>query len=315
MKILRYILILSCILSMILSPLCADDKMVKKENIKEFAKKDSKNPNDSKAKVIESKTQDSKNVTIESKDSGVKNLAYSIQVGSFKDIKNAGNLADYLNKKGLDAFFFKENDMYKVRFGNFLNEAQARESAAKLQAQRLIDDFFLITPQSYAINSLKKSLDSKDSKTTNNPNISKPKVTESKTTSAKKDADNITKNVRDSLVKHAHSYLGVPYKWGGESSSGFDCSGLVRAVYRLNGLDLPRRSIEQFNTGKFVPKKDIQVGDLVFFTNNGKGVNHVGIYIGNGKFIHAPGRGKFVKIDNLHSSYWVKNYKGSRRYL
>ncbi len=211
-------------------------------------------------------------------------VAYSIQVGSFKDLRNAGNLADSLNKRGLDAFFFKEKDMYKVRFGNYKDSNNARKAALKYQQQKVIGDFFIINPQSYAINQPKQS----------------PK----------------TQNVvRKNLSQDAHQYLGVPYKWGGTTSSGFDCSGLVRAVYRLNGLTLPRTSREQYDSGKFVAKQNLQIGDLVFFANNGKHINHVGIYIGNNQFIHAPGKGKKVTKANLSNKYWVKAYRGGRTYF
>ncbi|AQQ60493.1 hydrolase [Helicobacter bilis] len=212
----------------------------------------------------------------------VKHVAYSIQVGSFSELKNAGNLADYLNKQGLDAFFFKEKGMYKVRFGNYKDSETARKIANTYKKKSIIDDFFIISPQSYAINQ------------------HKPKTHD---------------KVRKNIAKDAHQYIGVPYKWGGTTSSGFDCSGLVRAVYRLNGLTLPRTSIEQYGSGKFVAKNNLKVGDLVFFTNNGKQVNHVGIYIGNNQFIHAPGKGKKVTIANLNTNYWVKAYRGGRTYL
>ena len=87
-------------------------------------------------------------------------------------------------------------------------------------------------------------------------------------------------------------------------------------MYQLNGLSLPRISRDQFNTGKFVLKSHLQAGDLVFFTTNkSKVVNHVGIYIGNGKFIHAPGKGKKVTIANLENNYWKRVYRGARKYL
>ncbi|RDU67688.1 hydrolase [Helicobacter didelphidarum] len=219
------------------------------------------------------------------KDSTISNIAYSIQVGSFQKLENAGKLADSLNKNGLDAFFFKENGMYKVRFGNYKSSNEAKDMALKFQKQHLIDKFFIINPTSYSMN---QQVSQKDK----------------------------AKNTRYNLSKRAHEYLGVPYKWGGESSSGFDCSGLVRAVYKLNGMSLPRTSRDQFNTGSFVLKSNLQIGDLVFFTtNNGQAVNHVGIYIGNGKFIHAPGKGKKVVIANLDSSYWKKVYRGARKYI
>ncbi|WP_300447514.1 C40 family peptidase [uncultured Helicobacter sp.] len=122
--------------------------------------------------------------------------------------------------------------------------------------------------------------------------------------------------MREDIVKSAHQYMGVPYKWGGTTESGFDCSGLTRAVYLLNGISLPRASYEQYNEGDSVSKAKLQKGDLVFFiTDKGKKINHVGIYIGNNEFIHAPSRGKVVSKARLDSSYWGKAYRGARSYL
>ena len=214
-----------------------------------------------------------------------KSLGYSVQVGSFKQLENAGRLSENLNKKGLDAFFFKEGGNYKVRFGNFKSYDLAKSKATENRKLGLIGDFFIIYPQSYKINK--------------------------QTTQKVKNHD-----VRASLVKDAHSYLGTPYKWGGDSSSGFDCSGLARAVYRLSGMDLPRVSQEQFNAGKAISPGKLQEGDLVFFiTNNGKKINHVGIYIGNNEFIHAPGTGKKVSKARLDNVYWKKVYKGAKSYF
>lgn len=215
-----------------------------------------------------------------------KPLAYSVQVGSFSNVENAGKLVDSLNKKGLDAFLFKEKGMYKVRFGNYQSLEIAKSKAQRYQKQGLIDEFFILSPQKYAINK---------------NNIPKQKK---------------SKNIRDDLVESAHDYLGVPYKWGGTSESGFDCSGLTRAVYRLNGISLPRTSFDQYDDGTSISKSKLQKGDLVFFiTNKGKRINHVGIYIGNNEFIHAPSKGKVVSKARLDSNYWSKAYKGARSYL
>ena len=119
-------------------------------------------------------------------------------------------------------------------------------------------------------------------------------------------------------MKTARKYIGVPYRWGGETAEGgFDCSGLTMVVYRLNGLNLPRNSRSQFDYGTFVYKKDLKPGDLVFFAT-GKSktrVSHVGIYIGSSRFIHAPRRGRNVEIASLNSEYFSKTYMGGRRYF
>ncbi|MCY0870364.1 MAG: NlpC/P60 family protein [Firmicutes bacterium] len=115
------------------------------------------------------------------------------------------------------------------------------------------------------------------------------------------------------LLKYAESFMGVPYVWGGESPSGFDCSGFVQYIFRHFGVDLYRTSEEQFGEGLSVSIKDLQPGDLVFFTTYAPGATHVGIYIGNGQMVDAQDMG--VSIDNVFNSYWGPKYLGARQVL
>jgi cell wall-associated NlpC family hydrolase len=111
------------------------------------------------------------------------------------------------------------------------------------------------------------------------------------------------------VVETSKKYIGVPYASGGVSQSGFDCSGFVQFVYKQHGLLLPRNSTDMFHEGARVT--DLRSGDLVFFNTSGTGVSHVGIYIGNNRFISATSKG--VKIDHLYDSYWGPKYLGAKR--
>lgn len=104
--------------------------------------------------------------------------------------------------------------------------------------------------------------------------------------------------INEQVVLIAKQYLGVPYVWGGEMPSGFDCSGFVQYVHRRLGVDLSRTTYTQVDEGITVSREDLKQGDLVFFKKNGD-IHHVGIYIGNNQFIHAPQTGDKVKISNL----------------
>ena len=119
------------------------------------------------------------------------------------------------------------------------------------------------------------------------------------------------------LVISAMSYLGVPYRRGGISAeTGFDCSGFVRAMYeRTVGLLLPRRANEQAAATQTIDKKDLQPGDLVFFNTMKRAFSHVGIYIGEGKFIHSPKPGAEVRVEDMGQSYWQRRFNGARRVL
>jgi hypothetical protein len=215
----------------------------------------------------------------------LKPMDYCIQVGAFMNIDNAIGLMDKLNSNGLDAYYFKHpSGLYKVRFGNYSTESLARETAAQLQTKGVIEAYILIKPEDYA---------------------------------AAQVALQGNGYLREQLVKTAENFIGMPYHWGGTSPrNGFDCSGLTLTIYRLNGLELERTSQGQYRMGKPRKKEELQRGDLVFFTPHlDHNVSHVGIYIGENKFIHATSPGKNVRIDLLSQDYYVKRYVGARAYL
>jgi len=115
------------------------------------------------------------------------------------------------------------------------------------------------------------------------------------------------------LVSAASGVMGVKYARGGTTSKGFDCSGFVGYVYKKVGLALPRTSAGMYSSGTKVAKKNLQAGDLVFFNTSGKGVSHVGVYIGNGKFAHSSSS-KGVSIAKLNDPYyWGSKYIGAKR--
>lgn len=117
------------------------------------------------------------------------------------------------------------------------------------------------------------------------------------------------------LVVNAMAFLGVPYKRGGTSSdTGFDCSGFVRAIFEQTaGLVLPRRANEQAAASQKIDRSDLQPGDLVFFNTMRRAFSHVGIYVGEGKFIHSPKPGAEVRVESMSVSYWARRFDGARR--
>jgi cell wall-associated NlpC family hydrolase len=116
------------------------------------------------------------------------------------------------------------------------------------------------------------------------------------------------------LVRTAYAYRGTPYRWGGASGRGFDCSGFTSYLYHRVGVSLPHSASGQFRYGRRVDHKGLRPGDLVFFHTVHSGISHVGMYVGNGKFVHASSRrAGGVRVDTLSSGYYRNRFRGARR--
>jgi cell wall-associated NlpC family hydrolase len=128
-------------------------------------------------------------------------------------------------------------------------------------------------------------------------------------------ATNSVEDPRRLLVEFALQLRDVRYRRGGRApATGFDCSGFVHYVFaNVLGLDLPSDSASQYASGEKIARADMQAGDLVFFHTRGKRISHVGIYLGEGRFIHAPTTGERVKVSSLGESYWSRRFAGARR--
>jgi len=213
-------------------------------------------------------------------------LGYSVQVGAFANLDNAVRLSEALERYGLDAYYFvHESGLYKVRFGDFPTKEAARSKAEDARAAGIIVEYWIVSPADYAVQKQRKYGSRID--------------------------------LRSEIVGTARRFIGTPYRWGGTSpDEGFDCSGLTMVVYQLNGLKLPRSSRQQYRAGIPIGRDELLHGDLVFFaTAGGRRISHVGIYVGKGRFIHAPGRGKRIRTSLLTRRYYKTRYMGARTYL
>ena len=123
----------------------------------------------------------------------------------------------------------------------------------------------------------------------------------------------VSGNVKEVLT-YANTFTGVPYKFGGTTPAGFDCSGYIRYVFQKIGFDMPRQADEQYTVGKKVEKNNLQPGDLVFFETYEPGISHSGIYIGDGQFISATSSSG-VAVADIDDSYWGPRYRGAKRVL
>jgi len=229
---------------------------------------------------------------------GISKLGYSIQVGAFSEVKNAERLTGKLQSQGVDAFYFKkENGLFAVRFGDFPTRKAAYRAAKKITGEQGIDSFFIAPP-------LKRPLVVETEPATPVPVEKKP----------------VPKQHRDDMgaiaARTAERFVGIPYLWGGNTVvDGMDCSGFVRAVYNLCGVNIPRTSAEQFRVGRTVDVEDLVDGDLVFFGTSDDRISHVGIYVGSDRFVHAPRRGDEIKITPLRGFGVHKKFVGARRYF
>ena len=115
------------------------------------------------------------------------------------------------------------------------------------------------------------------------------------------------------LIETALSLRGVPYLWGGATPRGFDCSGFTRYVYARHGVSIPRIAAHQYRVGDAVSSRELQPGDLVFFSTVAPGPSHVGLAVGDGRFVHAPSERGRVRVESLSARYWQRRYLGARR--
>jgi cell wall-associated NlpC family hydrolase len=212
-------------------------------------------------------------------------IRYTIQVGAFSTVTNAIRLTHSLENQKLSAYYYRhKSGLFKVRFGDFATREEALARAQSLSSAGIIETYYIVSPEEYPGGKLRE-------------------------------IDYAT--LRTSLVETAENYIGIPYQWGGTSpDEGFDCSGLVMAVYQLNGFNLPRCSYTQYETGVPVDRWELEKGDLVFFADSREDrVSHVGMYTGDNTFIHAPRKGKTIRKDSLSNAYFASRFAGARSFL
>lgn len=254
---------------------------------------------------------------------GITRLGYAIQMGAFAEVKNAERFTARLQSKGIEAFYFrKDNGVYAVRFGDFPTRDKARSVADKLVADRLIGSYYIAPPSEVVFSRLRESGWQKAPRDEiRAPREAAPAdgVKDKGGELGDKPRQKAPKGDRDMgaiAARTAERFVGIPYRWGGDNVvDGMDCSGFVRAVYNLCGVSIPRTSREQFRAGEKVGRDELRDGDLVFFGSSEEKINHVGIYVGSGRFVHAPRQGEEIRVSTVDESYFERRFVGARRYF
>jgi len=242
---------------------------------------------------------------------GITNLGFSIQVGAFSEVKNAERLTRKLQDSGVEAFYFKrENGIYAVRFGDFARREDAKKAAQKLAKSRVFGSYFITPPQHRTEIAPRGAALEKPPQ----PSLgSKPApVRKNEAPAPKRDRS----DMGSIAARTAERFVGIPYRWGGDTVvDGMDCSGFARAVYNLCGVNIPRTAREQYRVGDVVGRDELKDGDLVFFGSSAEEITHVGIFVGSGRFVHAPRRGDDIRVSTLDDAYFQKHFVGAKRYF
>lgn len=220
---------------------------------------------------------------------------YGVQVGAFKEFERAENAQEALEDAGFNSYFSEASGYKRVRLGPF-NSRDAAQAAA--------DDLWPFLVARFGPLEFQRSWVVVEDRQVENAVVRDAPL-------EVHDPD-IVQRVPD-LVRDALGFQGVPYRWGGTSDAGFDCSGFVQYIFLLAGQSIPRQAKDQFLTGDSVEVDALEPGDLVFFTTYSRGASHVGIYIGGGEFVHSSSGEGHVTVTPLSKRYYANRYLGARR--
>jgi len=227
---------------------------------------------------------------------------YGIQVGAFQEFERAEATQSALEDAGFNTYFSEIDGFKRVRVGPFTSKEKAEAEAKALWP-------FLVAR--FGPNEFERPWVVEEDREIENAPISP--VDGPAHIFADKPSEDL--RISSNLIEYAKTFFGVPYRWGGTTSEGFDCSGFVQYIFARANYQIPRQAKNQFKVGETPSDDELTPGDLVFFSTYTRGASHVGIYIGNGEFIQASSGEGSVCITPLSKRYYSNRYLGARRIL
>jgi len=230
--------------------------------------------------------------------------AYAIQVGAFQEQENAERFAQSCATFGEPVYIDASTNIFRVRIGAFSSIVSAKAKAERLYSNGQVSSYLIVQRvinSGGEINAVELP----------EPGVRGESVIAAAVKPESESSTHLTVGLK--VVEFALKFQGIPYKYGGTTVFGFDCSGFVQAMYRLVGVTLPRTAADQFHCGQAIDKNLLQPGDLVFFSYRNRRIGHVGIYVGDDDFLHAPRTGTSISISSLTESYYSSHFQGARR--
>ncbi len=251
---------------------------------------------------------------------------YSIQVGAFRFENNARALADtYRSLFGEQVFVDGDNGIYRVRIGDYASTQRAKLRAEQLQQEGKIPAFCIVERAGGTLSTpvairptgavIMPQADIRRDNSAYRPVVPGQLPAAGTMPAAGEFSAPVEEDVTVGrrVAEFARKFEGIPYVYGGNTIFGLDCSGFTKVAYFLAGVSIPRVAQDQFSYGREVPREQLQPGDLVFFGTGPDNVGHVGMYIGDNRFVHAPRTGLSIMTTSLEESYYAGRYQGARR--
>lgn len=228
---------------------------------------------------------------------------YGVQVGAFKEFDRAENVQEALEDAGFSSYFSEADGYKRVRIGPFTRKSEAEAAANELWPFLVARFGPLEFQRSWVI--------TEDRQIENAPIRPEPRIFALRPAPLSFDGDSRAA----CMIEDALQFRGVRYRWGGTSPEGFDCSGFVQHIFARAGFSIPRQAKNQFKVGEIIQDNELAPGDLVFFSTYSRGASHVGIYMGNGEFVHSSSGEGSVTITPLSKRYYANRYLGARRII